>query len=133
MTLDPGAPGGSGCTFGLSLVVSAMLSDVVSACVCGLYGVVCVAGAPMCIPDTFFFACGGTLGHSDVLVGPPVFLLGVGKKVISLQVPFGLLIFGLNCTRAIIITFLLYIKSTGACMSCVFLILTYFYYGFDLP
>ena len=47
---------------------------------CGLYGVVCVAGAPMCIPDTFFFACGGTLGHSDVLIGPPVFLLGGGKK-----------------------------------------------------
>ena len=85
-------------------------------------------------PRHVFFACGGTLGHSDVLVGPPVFLLGVGKKVISLQVPVGLLIFGPNCcTRAIIITFLLYIKSTGACMSCVFLILTYFYCRFDLP
>ena len=45
----------------------------------GLYDVVCVAGAPMCIPDTFLFACGGTLGHSDVLFGPPVFLLGGGK------------------------------------------------------
>ena len=30
-----------------------------------------------------------------------------GGKVISLQVPVGLLIFGPNCTRAIIITFLL--------------------------
>ena len=53
MTLDPGAPGGSGWTFGLSPVVSAMLSGVVGAC--GLYVVVCVAGAPMCITVTFFF------------------------------------------------------------------------------
>ena len=39
--------------FGLSPVVSAMLSGVVGAC--GLYVVVCVAGAPMCITVTFFF------------------------------------------------------------------------------
>ena len=45
---------------------------------CGLYGVVYVAGAPMCITDTFIFACGGTVGHSDVLIGPPMFLLGGG-------------------------------------------------------
>ena len=51
--LDPGAPGGSGWTFGLSPVVSAMLSVVVGAC--GLYVVVCVAGAPMCITVMFFF------------------------------------------------------------------------------
>ena len=45
---------------------------------CGLYGVVYVAGAPMYITDTFIFACGGTLRHSDVLIGPPMFLLGGG-------------------------------------------------------
>ena len=45
---------------------------------CGLYGVVYVAGAPMYITDTFIFACGGTLGHSDALIGPPMFLLGGG-------------------------------------------------------
>ena len=33
--------------------MSAMLSGVVGAC--GLYVVVCVAGAPMCITVTFFF------------------------------------------------------------------------------
>ena len=49
--------------------------------VCRLYGVVCIAGAPICFADTFFFACGGILGHSDVLVGPSVFLLG-GKKML---------------------------------------------------
>ena len=48
--------------------------------VCGLYGVVCVAGAPIYITDTFFFVNGGILGHSDVLIGPPVFLLGGNKK-----------------------------------------------------
>ena len=42
----------------------------------GLYGVVCVAGAPMSITDTFFLACGRILGHSDVFIGPPVFLMG---------------------------------------------------------
>ena len=78
MTLDPGALGGSSWTFGLSLVVSAMLSGVVGACVA--YNVVaCVAGAPMCITATFFFACGDILGQSDVLIGPSVFLLGLKK------------------------------------------------------
>ena len=43
---------------------------------CGLYGVVYVAGAPMCITGTFIFICSGTLGQSDVLIGPPMFLLG---------------------------------------------------------
>ena len=66
MALDPGAPSGGGWIFGLSPVVSAMLSGVVGACVCGLYGVVCVAGAPMCITDTLVFACGGILEQSDV-------------------------------------------------------------------
>ena len=47
---------------------------------CGLYGVVYVAGAPMYITDTFIFACGRTLGHSDVLIGPPMFLLGGGRE-----------------------------------------------------
>ena len=50
--------------------------------VCGLYVVVCVAGAPMCITVTFFFACGEILGQSDVLIGLSVFLLGLKKKVI---------------------------------------------------
>ena len=54
MTLDPGAPGDSNWTFRLSPVVSAMLSGVVGACMCGLYVVVCVAGALMCITVTFF-------------------------------------------------------------------------------
>ena len=76
---------------------------------CGLYGVVYVAGAPMYITDTFILACGGTLRHSDALIGPPMFLLGGGGKVISLRVPVELLVFGPNCTRAVIITFLLYI------------------------
>ena len=45
---------------------------------CGLYVVVCIAGAPMCITDTFYFACGGILGHSDVLIiSPPVFKAAV--------------------------------------------------------
>ena len=49
MTLDPDAPGGRGWTFGLSpVVVSAMLSGVMGACV-AMYGVVCVTGAPMCV------------------------------------------------------------------------------------
>ena len=43
---------------------------------CGLYSIVCVAGAPMCITDKKKIVCGGILGHSDVLFGPPVFLLG---------------------------------------------------------
>ena len=47
---------------------------------CGLYGVVYVAGAPMCITDTFIFSCGGTLGHSDVLIGPLLFPLGGGGE-----------------------------------------------------
>ena len=47
---------------------------------CGLYVVVCVAGASMCITDVFFFACDGILGHSDVLIGLPVFLLAGKKK-----------------------------------------------------
>ena len=34
---------------------------------CGLYGVVYVADVPMCITDTFSFACGGILGHADVI------------------------------------------------------------------
>ena len=34
--------------------------------VCGLYGVICVAGAPMYIADTFFFACGGI--YKDILI-----------------------------------------------------------------
>ena len=63
--------------FVLSPVVSAMLPGV--ACMASY-----VAGAPMCITDTFFFACGGILRHSDVLIGPPGFLLGGRKKVISL-------------------------------------------------
>ena len=78
MTLDPGAPGGSGWTFGLSPVVSAMLSGMVSEC--GLYVVVCVAGAWMCITVTFF-VCGEILGQSDVLIGLFVFLLGLKKKL----------------------------------------------------
>ena len=48
--------------------------------VCGLCDVVCVAGAPMCIRGTFFFAYGGILGHSDVLIGPPVVSAEWGKK-----------------------------------------------------
>ena len=28
----------------------------------------------MCITDTFFLACGGILGHSDVLIGPPALI-----------------------------------------------------------
>ena len=78
ITLDPGAPGGSGWTFGLSPVVSAMLSGVVGAC--GLYVIVCVAGAPMCITVTLFSSCGESLGQSDVLIGLFVFLLGLKKK-----------------------------------------------------
>ena len=50
-------------------------------CVCGLYDVVCVAGTPMCITVTFFFACGEILGQCDVLIGPSVFLLGLKKKL----------------------------------------------------
>ena len=84
---DPGAPGGSGWTFALSPVVSAMFSGVVGACV-ALYVVVYVAGAPMYITDTLFFACGGSLGHSDVLIGPSVFLL-VGEKTRYLTLSSG--------------------------------------------
>ena len=47
---------------------------------CGLYDVVCVAGASMCITDKSFFARGEILGHSDFLSSPPVFLLGGTKK-----------------------------------------------------
>ena len=90
MTLDPGAPGGSGWTFGLSPVVSAMLSGVVDACVACMAS--CLLPAPRCVSTTRFFAWGGILGHSDILIGPPVFLLG-GKKVISLLVSVGLLSF----------------------------------------
>ena len=53
MTLDPGAPGGSGWTFGLSPVVSAMLSGVVG--VCGLYSS-CVLLAPRCVSPSRFFS-----------------------------------------------------------------------------
>ena len=80
MTLDPGAAAGSAWAFGLPPVVSAMLSGVFGR-VYGLYGFACVAGAPMCITDTFFFACDGSLGYySDVLIGPPVFLLDGKEK-----------------------------------------------------
>ena len=78
---DPGSrrSGGSGWTFGLSPVVSAMLSGVVGAR--GPYVVVCVAGAPTCITVTFFFVCGEILGQSDVvMIGLFVFLLGLKKK-----------------------------------------------------
>ena len=79
MTLDPGALGGNGWTFGLSPVVSAMLSGVVVGA-CGLYVVVCVAGVPMCITVTLFFVCGEILGQSDdVLIGLFVFLLSWKK------------------------------------------------------
>ena len=45
-----------------------------------------------------FFLCGEILGQSDVLIGLFVFLLGLKKKVISLEVPVGLLIFGPYCS-----------------------------------
>ena len=73
---------------------------------------VCIADAPMCIADTFFFACGGILGYSDVLIGPPVLLLGGKKKAISLLVPVGLLIFGPSST-VIIISVITYESSSG--------------------
>ena len=80
MILDPAvAPGGSGWTFGLSPVVSAMLSGVVGACVA--YMSSCVLLAPRCVsPSRFFFACGEILGQSDVLIGLFMFLLGLEKK-----------------------------------------------------
>ena len=57
---------------------------------CSLCGVEFVAGAPMCIPDTFLLACGGILRYSDVLIGLPLFLLGRGGgKVISLSSSVG--------------------------------------------
>ena len=45
-----------------------------------IYDVACVAGDPICITDTFFFACDGSLGQLYVLIGPPVFLLGGERK-----------------------------------------------------
>ena len=47
MTLDPSAPSGSGSTFGLSPVVSAMLSGVIGACVVCVAP--CVLLAPRCV------------------------------------------------------------------------------------
>ena len=96
MTLDPGAPGGSGWTFGLSPVVSALLLGVVSMCVA--YMSSCVVLAPRCVsPSRFSFACGGILGHSDVLTVPAVFLLAGGKqKLFHSKFPVGLLTFGPN-------------------------------------
>ena len=77
MTLDPGAPGGSGWTFGLSPVVSAMLSGVMGAC--GLYMSSCVLLAPRCVSPSRFFVCGEVLEQADVLIGLFVFLLGLKK------------------------------------------------------
>ena len=58
-----------------------MLSGMVGACVACMSPFVLLA--PRCVsPKRFFFACGGILGHSDVLIGPPVFLLVRKKKVI---------------------------------------------------
>ena len=78
---------GSGWTSGLLPVVFVMLSGVVGACV-AMFAVVCVTGAPMCVVlyhRHVFFACGGILGHSDVLIGPPVFLLGGEKSYFALR------------------------------------------------
>ena len=47
MTLDPSAPSGSGSTFGLSPVVSAMLSGVMGVCVVCVAP--CVLLAPRCV------------------------------------------------------------------------------------
>ena len=56
-----------------------MLSGVVGACVAWMAS--CVLLALRCVsPTRFFFACGGILGYSNVWIGPPVFLLGRGKK-----------------------------------------------------
>ena len=52
--------------------------------VCGLYVIVCVAGAPMCITVTCFFACGEILGQSDVLIDTSLFLLDLKKKITPL-------------------------------------------------
>ena len=54
MTLDPGALGGSGWTFGLSPVVSAMLSGVVGACAAYMSSAVLLT--PRCVsPSRSFF------------------------------------------------------------------------------
>ena len=54
MTLDPGAPGGSGWTFGLSSGVSAMLLGVVDACVACMPS--CVLFAHRYVSSTRFFS-----------------------------------------------------------------------------
>ena len=67
---------------------------------CGLYVVVYIAGTPMCITDTLFFACGGILGHSDILIGPPVFLLaGNKKKLLHSKLLLGLRVLALTVAR----------------------------------
>ena len=43
-----------------------------------------------CTTDTFFFACGGVLGHSDALIGSPVFVLGgKNEKLFNSNFRFG--------------------------------------------
>ena len=69
-----------------------MLLGVMDAFV-AMCGVVCVTGALMCIvfkkklnastgPSEFFFRMRRDFRASDVLTGPPVFLLGGKKKLI---------------------------------------------------